>query len=61
LLDKETLEKVWVMRKMISYMMAPPPSGAGLEITGALEALLERLGRTKNNREFLATLSKDVF
>jgi len=61
LLDKETLEKVWVMRKMISYMMAPPPSGAGLEITGALEALLERLGRTKNNQEFLATLSKDVF
>jgi transcription termination factor Rho len=61
LLDKETLEKVWVMRKMISYMMASPPSGAGLEITGALEALLERLGRTKNNQEFLATLSKDVF
>jgi len=60
LLDKETLEKVWVMRKMMSYMMAPPPSGAGLEITGALEALLERLGRTKNNQEFLATLSKDV-
>jgi transcription termination factor Rho len=60
LLDKETLEKVWIMRKMTSYMMAPPPSGAGLEITGTLEALLERLARTKNNREFLATLSKDV-
>ena len=27
LLDKGTLEKVWLMRKMISYMMAPPPSG----------------------------------
>ncbi|MGA9348291.1 MAG: transcription termination factor Rho [Anaerolineae bacterium] len=60
LLDKETLEKVWVMRKMTSYMMAPPPSGAGLEITGALEALLERLARTKNNQEFLATLSRDI-
>jgi transcription termination factor Rho len=60
LLDKDTLEKVWVMRKMTSYMMAPPPSGAGLEITGALEALLERLAKTKNNQEFLATLSKDV-
>jgi transcription termination factor Rho len=60
LLDEETLEKVWIMRKMTSYMMAPPPSGAGLEITGTLEALLERLARTKNNQEFLATLSKDV-
>ena len=60
LLDKETLEKVWIMRKMISYMMASPPSGAGMDITGALEALLERLGRTRNNEEFLATLSKDV-
>jgi transcription termination factor Rho len=60
LLDEDTLEKVWVMRKMTSYMMAPPPSGAGLEITGALEALLDRLARTKNNQEFLATLSKDI-
>ena len=60
LLDKETLEKVWIMRKMASYMMAPPPSGAGLEITGTLEALLERMSRTKNNQEFLATLSRDV-
>lgn len=60
LLDKESLEKVWLMRKMTSYMMTPPPSGAGLEITGTLEALLERLSRTRNNKEFLATLSKEV-
>lgn len=60
LLDEETLEKVWIMRKMISYMMLPPPSGAGLDIAGALDALLERLARTKSNQEFLATLSKDV-
>ncbi len=60
LLDKETLEKVWIMRKMTSYMMASPPSGAGMDITGALEALLDRLSRTRNNKEFLATLSKDV-
>jgi transcription termination factor Rho len=60
LLNEETLEKVWIMRKMTSYMMASLPSGAGLEITGTLEALLERLSKTKNNREFLATLSRDV-
>ena len=60
LLDEDTLEKVWIMRKMTSYMMAPPPSGAGMDITGALEALLERLGRTRNNKEFLTTLSRNV-
>jgi transcription termination factor Rho len=60
LLDEETLEKVWIMRKMTSYMMASPPSGAGLDITGTLEALLDRLAKTKNNKEFLATLSRDV-
>jgi len=60
LLGEETLEKVWIMRKMISYMMVSPPSGAGLDIAGALDALLERLARTKSNQEFLATLSKDV-
>ncbi|MCK4452571.1 MAG: transcription termination factor Rho, partial [Anaerolineae bacterium] len=60
LLDKETLDKVWIMRKMISRLMGPPPSGAGLDITGALEALLDRLAKTKSNREFLATLSRGV-
>jgi transcription termination factor Rho len=60
LLDKETLDKVWTLRKMISYMMAPPPSGAGLDMAGTVEALLERLAKTKNNKEFLATLSKEV-
>ena len=60
LLDKETLDKVWTMRKMISRLTGPPPSGAGLDITGALEALLDRLAKTKSNREFLATLSRGV-
>ncbi len=60
LLDKETLDKVWIMRKMISRLMGPPPSGAGLDIAGALEALLDRLAKTKSNREFLATLSRGV-
>ena len=60
LLDKETLEKVWVMRKMISYMMASPPSGAGSDMAGTAEAILDRLAKTRNNKEFLATLSKEV-
>jgi len=60
LLDKDALEKVWIMRKMTSYMTAPPPSGAGMDITSALEALLDRLAKTRNNKEFLATLSRDI-
>jgi len=51
LLDKETLSKVWTMRRMIAAM------GGGLD---TIEPILERLARTKNNAEFLATLSKGV-
>jgi transcription termination factor Rho len=48
LLDDETLSKVWIMRRMISAM------GGGID---TIEPILERLARTKNNAEFLATLN----
>ena len=60
LLDPQILSKVWTMRRMIAYMMAPPPAGAGYDAAGALEAVLERLRKTKSNKEFLATLTKDI-
>ncbi len=50
LLDEETLKKVWLLRRMISAI-------GGLEAIGPV---LGRLAKTKNNKEFLATLSKDV-
>lgn len=50
LLDPDTLAKVWTMRRML----------AAIGGTEALEPLLERLRRTRSNREFLATLNKDV-
>jgi len=50
LLDEETLKKVWLLRRMISAI-------GGLEAIGPV---LERLAKTKNNKEFLATLSKDI-
>jgi len=59
LLDPETLSKVWVMRRMISLMMAPPPNGAGMDLAATMEAILERMRRTKSNTEFLDTL-KDI-
>jgi len=60
LLDRDTLAKVWTMRRMLSQLMAPPPAGAGYDITTATEALLERMSRTKSNQEFLDTLTKDM-
>jgi len=60
LLDPDTLSKVWIMRRMISVMRAPPPNGAGMDIAAAMEALLQRMRRTKSNAEFLDTLQRDI-
>ncbi len=51
LLDPDTLHKVWTLRRMIDAI------GGGIEAT---ELVLERLARTKNNKEFLETLHQDV-
>lgn len=60
LLDHDALSKVWIMRRMISLMTAPPPNGAGMDIAAAIEAVLQRMRRTKSNAEFLNTLREDV-
>jgi transcription termination factor Rho len=52
LLDEKTLSKVWTMRRMIATM------GGGMDTI--IEPILNRLARTKNNAEFLATLTKDI-
>lgn len=50
LLDEETLNRVYTLRRMIDML------GGGEE---ALEPVLQRLRRTHSNKEFLATLNKD--
>jgi transcription termination factor Rho len=60
LLDSDTLSKVWIMHRMISLMKAPPPNGAGMDITAAMQAVLQRMRRTKSNADFLDTLQKDI-
>ncbi len=60
LLDDYTLNRVWLMRRMFSYMVSPPPSGAGMDIADAMQALLDHMRKTKNNKEFLETLNKAV-
>jgi len=53
LMDEATLRQVWLMRRMTSMLAANAPTASE-----ATERLLERLARTSNNAEFLATLSK---
>ncbi len=48
LLSEEVLAKMWLLRKVISDM----------DPAEAMEMLLSRLGRTKTNAEFLATLGQ---
>jgi len=50
LIDREMLQKVWTLRRMISAI------GGGED---AIVPILERLMRTKTNREFITTLSRD--
>ncbi|MCD4739280.1 MAG: transcription termination factor Rho [Anaerolineae bacterium] len=60
LLERETLRQVWLLRRMVSQMMAPKPSGAGYDIVAATEALLKQLRRTRTNHGFLDKLTKDL-
>ena len=49
LLDQNTLSRVWTLRRMIDTI-------GGLE---SVDLILERLGKTKTNADFLATLNKE--
>jgi len=59
LLGPDITPIVWLMRRMFSHMVTPPPSGAGMDITNATEAILQRMARTDSNLEFLETLQAD--
>ncbi len=48
LIDNETLQKIWVLRKILSPMNA----------VGAMEFLLDKLGTTKNNDEFFERMNQ---
>jgi len=50
LLPPEILSKVWTLRRMVSAI--------GDE--DSIELLLQRMGKTKSNKEFLDTLNKDL-
>src|SRR5512136_2470527 len=61
LLGPDITQRVWLMRRMYDQMVAEPPHGAGMDSGNATEALLQRLGRTNNNQEFLETLHEEMY
>ena len=60
LLDRETLQRVWLMRRMYLQMVSTPPQGAGMDTAVATEAILQRMEKTKTNAEFLENLTDNV-
>ena len=60
LLGPDILQRVWVMRRMYIQMVSPPPAGAGMDSSVATEAILSRLIKTRNNQEFLETLTEGL-
>jgi transcription termination factor Rho len=60
LLGPDILQRVWIMRRMYIQMVSPPPQGAGMDSSVATEALLQRLSKTRDNQEFLETLTEGM-
>jgi transcription termination factor Rho len=55
LLDENSLKQVWLLRRIINMIDSDSPNHGE-----ATQKVLERMAKTKNNAEFLATLSKDI-
>lgn len=59
LLGPDLTPRVWLMRRMYSHMIASPPNGAGMDLSSAAEAILQRLSHSENNLDFLQSLSEE--
>ncbi len=60
LLSPDVLQRVWLMRRMYLQMTGNPPQGAGMDPSVATEAILQRMVKSKNNNEFLDSLTNDM-
>ncbi|RME89273.1 MAG: transcription termination factor Rho [Anaerolineae bacterium] len=60
LLGPDILQRVWLMRRMYIQMISSPPQGAGMDPAVATEAIIQRMRKTKNNMEFLETLTEEL-
>ena len=59
LLGPDITQRVWLMRRMYNQMIAPPPTGAGMDMGAATEAVMQQIRQTKSNFDFLEQLGKD--
>ena len=50
LIDREDLNKIWVLRKVLSQMSE----------VEAMELLIEKMNRTKTNQEFMKMMSQGL-
>jgi transcription termination factor Rho len=55
LLDETTVQKVWLLRRMVTMISADSN-----KFSEASERVIDRLRKTKSNAEFLATLTKEM-
>ncbi len=55
LLSEVALKKVWLLRRMVNMVTSD-----SMHSTEATEKVVERMAKTKNNQEFLATLGKEI-
>lgn len=60
LLGPDILQRVYLLRRMYLQMIGQPPQGAGMDPAVATEAVLQRMQRTKDNQEFLETLTEEA-
>jgi transcription termination factor Rho len=58
LLGPDITPRVWLMRRMFSHLISPPPAGSGMDLTNATEAIIQRMAKTENNMEFLERLTE---
>jgi transcription termination factor Rho len=59
LLGEKTVQRAYLMRRMLNQLTQPQPHGAGYDIAQAMELFLSRFSKFKTNEEFLASLTKD--
>jgi transcription termination factor Rho len=55
LLDEETLKQVWLLRRMVAMIASDSNN-----FVEASEKIMERMRKTKNNAEFLASLNREM-
>jgi transcription termination factor Rho len=60
LLGPDILRRAWLMRRMYIQMISSPPSGAGMDMAVATEAVIQQISRAKTNLEFLESLNGEI-